>query len=97
MESTGEVGADARLLAGLRASLRSCYNKGLAVDPSMTGTVSFRVEVSADGTPKAATKSNVGLSKDVESCMLHKLERAQFDAAPAHTIDVKIVAKKQTP
>jgi hypothetical protein len=28
--------------------------------------------------------------------MLHKLERLEFDAAPAHTVVVNVVAKKQT-
>jgi len=29
--------------------------------------------------------------------MLHKLGRLELDAAPAHTVEVEVVAKKQTP
>jgi len=94
--ATGGVGHDDRVVAGARAGLRSCYQKGLDNDPSMAGKASFRVEVSATGTAKATTASTAGLSSNVETCMLHKLGRLAFDAAPAHTLTVDVVAKKQT-
>lgn len=94
--STGYLGSDARVVAGARAGLRSCYQKALANDPTMEGKASFRVEVSATGTAKATTTSKAGLPSDVETCMLHKLGRLEFDAAPAHTVVVDVVAKKQT-
>jgi hypothetical protein len=94
--TTGGVGHDDRFIAGVRAGLRTCYQKGLDNDPSMEGKASFRVEVSATGTAKATTASTAGLSSSVETCMLHKLGRLAFDAAPAHTVVVDVVAKKQT-
>jgi hypothetical protein len=94
---TADAGSDVRMLLGARPGLRACYNRGLMGDPSMAGTASFRLEVSATGKPQATTTSNAGLSSDVETCMLHKLGRLELDAAPAHTIEVQVVAKKQTP
>ena len=93
----GDAGSDVRRVYGARARLRACYNRGLIRDPSMAGTASFRREVSATGTAQATTTSNAGRSPDVETCMLHKLGRLELDAAPAHTVEVEVVAKKQTP
>jgi hypothetical protein len=93
VSATGGTRSDNRVLDDRRSMLRACYETGLASEPSMNGTVSFRLEISAAGLAKLTTNGNLGLSKDVESCMRRVLCSAQFDVAAAHEITLSIVGK----
>jgi hypothetical protein len=68
-----------RVVAGLRARFRSCYNKGLAVDPGMAGSVTIVTKVAPNGEVTAADSSaNSGLSADVVTCIQRVVKNAQF-------------------
>jgi hypothetical protein len=68
-----------RVVAGLRARFRSCYNKGLAVDPGMSGSVTIVTKVAPNGEVTAADSSaNTGLSPDVVTCIQRVVKNAQF-------------------
>jgi hypothetical protein len=72
-------GAD-RVIAGLRARFRQCYQTGLNSDPSMSGKVVITAKVGPNGeVSDASVSSNTGLSQGVASCISNVVKRAQFD------------------
>ena len=82
-ESSAEDSAPTceRDIARMRGKFRTCYNKGLAQDPTMEGReVVAATGVLEDGTVGAATiESNTGLSAEVAECM-----RATIAKGPLH-------------
>ena len=77
--------ADAeRTIAAVRPRFRACYDKGLAVDPSMTGSMTVVLAVDADGTVTAAhAEEESGLSSQVRDCIVESARGAHF--APSTT------------
>src|SRR5205085_787413 len=70
-----------RVVASLRPKFRACYNKGLATDPSMSGSVTIVTKVAPNGEVTTADGSAVnGLSPDVVSCIARVVRNANFDA-----------------
>jgi len=88
-----------RVVAGLRAKFRSCYNKGLAQDPGMSGSVTIAAKVAPNGEVTSADNAGGGgLSPDVISCIQRVVKNAQFDAPGGSgstiNIPVKFVQQK---
>jgi TonB family protein len=72
-------GAD-RVIAGLRARFRQCYQTGLNSDPSMSGKVVITAKVGPNGeVADASVSSNSGLSPSVAACIANVVKRASFD------------------
>ena len=70
-----------RVIAGLRARFRSCYQTGLNSDPSMSGKVLISAHVGPNGEVTSAdVASNSGLSPGVASCIAGVVKRATFSA-----------------
>ena len=68
-------------IARLRPGLRSCYNKGLAADPTIAGRIIVRIKVAGDGTIVDVSKfGGTGLPPEVEACMIDRVKKATFDA-----------------
>ena len=68
-----------RVVAGLRPRFRSCYNKGLAQDPGMSGSVTIVTKVAPNGEVTTADASSTnGLSPDVVACIQKVVKNAQF-------------------
>jgi hypothetical protein len=68
-----------RVVAGLRARFRQCYQTGLNSDPSMAGKVVITARVGPNGEVSSADISqNTGLSSGVASCIANVVKRAQF-------------------
>ena len=88
----GSTSVGSETVARLRPGFRSCYNKGLQVDPSMEGNVVLTARFDADGDVVSVTKkSGSGLSTDVEQCLIRRLRHASFaQAAGGGTVDVPI-------
>lgn len=89
-----------RVVAGLRPGFRSCYNKGLASDPTMSGTLTISIRVSPNGDVESVAKiGGSGLSADVENCMINKAKHAAFSApgGTGSTLQVPIKCSPQTP
>ena len=73
-------GAD-RVIAGLRGRFKSCYQQGLATDPSMSGKVVMTTKIGPNGeVASVSPASNSGLSDGVVQCIARALRNAQFDA-----------------
>jgi hypothetical protein len=78
---TGNIPNAAVAVARLRPGFRSCYNKGLASDPAMKGTLVLDVAVAANGDVSGVARvSGAGLSPEVELCLIRKTKNAAFDA-----------------
>ncbi len=88
-----------RVVAGLRPKFRSCYNKGLASDPGMSGSVTITTKVAANGEVTSADPSGgSGLSPEVMACIARVVKNAQFDTVGGSgstiNIPVKFVQQK---
>lgn len=59
-----------------------CYVKALLVTPTLTGTVTVRFEIGADGKVTAATAS--GVDAAVADCVAATVRAIEFPAPPAH-------------
>ncbi len=70
-----------RTIAQLRPSFKSCYQKGLANDPSMAGKLIIQIDVAPNGDVANVTKTGgSGLSPEVEQCIMNKVRAKSFDA-----------------
>lgn len=67
-------------IAKMRPSFRSCYNKGIQIQPDMQGKVVFRVKLAPNGEVTSVDKvSGDGLSEAVEQCSAKVIKRGNFD------------------
>jgi hypothetical protein len=88
-----------RVVAGLRPKFRACYNKGLASDPSMAGSVTITAKIAPNGEVTSADSGGGGgLSPEVQTCIARAVKNAQFDAVGGSgstiNIPVKFVQQK---
>jgi hypothetical protein len=93
--SSAPIANAERVVAGLHAKFRLCYNQGLAQDPSMSGSVTMVAHIAPNGEVSAADATgNSGLSDSVVKCISRALRNAQFDSTPSGTtlqVPVKFV------
>jgi len=85
-------------IARLRPGFRSCYNKGLANDPSMAGKLVLAIKIAPNGDVSSVSKvGGSGLSSDVESCIMRKARNATFDApgGSGSTVQVPVTFVRQ--
>ncbi|MEP7125784.1 MAG: AgmX/PglI C-terminal domain-containing protein [Byssovorax sp.] len=68
------------VVAAMRGGFRACYNRGLADDPTMKGSVRITASVGPNGEVKSASPSVGGgsLSSSVVSCLAARVRSAQF-------------------
>jgi hypothetical protein len=65
----------------MRPGFRSCYNRGLANDPSITGKIVVLIKIDGSGNVVTTTKiGGTGLPPEVEQCILDRAGKATFDA-----------------
>jgi hypothetical protein len=87
-----------RVVAGLRARFRSCYQTGLNSDPTMSGKVVISAKIGPNGEVSSAdVATNTGLSSSVAACIAGVLKRATF-AAPGgsgSTLQVPVTFMQQ--
>ncbi len=92
----GAVSDAERVIAGLRPGFKSCYNKGLANDPSMAGKIILAIKVQPNGDVENVTKAGgSGLSSEVETCIMNKAKHASFTAGGGATIQVPVTFVQQ--
>ncbi len=85
-------------IAKLRPGFRSCYNKGLANDPSMAGKIVLAIKIAPNGDVNDVSKvGGSGLSSDVEQCIIKRARGGTFDApgGGGSTIQVPVTFVKQ--
>lgn len=77
--SGGSVSNASSVVAGMAAGFRRCYNKGLAEDPNMKGSVRITAKIGPNGEVLSASPSGGGgLSGTVVSCVAARVSSAQF-------------------
>jgi hypothetical protein len=79
--SGGTVSNASRVVAGMRAGFRACYQRGLAENPDAAGSIRLTIRVGAGGEVAGVTASQSGsLPASVVSCVQARAQAAQFDA-----------------
>lgn len=87
-----------RVVAGLRARFRKCYQDGLSGDPTMSGKATLAAKVQPNGEVAGVdVVESQGLSTQVTSCMAKALSNAQFTGNGAFaTVRVPVTMVQQT-
>lgn len=69
-----------KTIARLRGAFRACYNRGLATDPMLAGSVNLTIKLAHDGSVSSVSKSGgTGLTLDVETCIQDKIRSTHFE------------------
>ncbi|HEX9297395.1 MAG TPA: AgmX/PglI C-terminal domain-containing protein [Polyangiaceae bacterium] len=75
----GQVSNADRVVAGMRAGFRACYNRGLASNPDLQGSVRITAKIGPNGEVVSATPSGgAGLGDEVVSCVVRRVQSATF-------------------
>jgi hypothetical protein len=78
--SGGTVSNAARVVAGMRAGFRNCYNRALSQNPDVEGRISLSIKVGPGGEVQGVTAAPSGnLPDSVVSCVKARAQAAQFD------------------
>jgi hypothetical protein len=76
----GNVANAARVVAGMRAGFRNCYNKGLQENPDSQGSIRLSIKVGPGGEVSSVTATPSGnLPPSVVACVQARARSAQFD------------------
>jgi hypothetical protein len=77
--SGGTVSNAARVVAGMRAGFRACYNRGLQENPDAQGSIRLTIRVGAGGEVQGVSASPSGnLPASVVGCVQSRASAAQF-------------------
>jgi hypothetical protein len=75
----GSVSNADRVVAGMRAGFRACYNRGLASNPDLQGSVRITAKVGPNGEVLSATPNATGtLGEEVVNCVVRRVQSATF-------------------
>ena len=87
----------AETIQTMAPTFRGCYNRGLASDPTMQGDVKLQFRIEPSGSVSSVTKvGGAGLSSEVESCLIKRLQHASFDP-PGTAKTVNLPLRFRTP
>lgn len=79
--SGGSVSNAARVVAGMRAGFRACYQRGLNENPDAQGNIRLTIKVGPGGEVTGVTATPSGnLPPSVVACVQSRARAAQFDA-----------------
>ena len=78
-EVRGQVSNADRVVAGMRAGFRACYNRGLATNPDLQGSVRITAKIGPNGEVLSATPGPAGsLGDEVVNCVVRRVQAATF-------------------
>jgi Ca-activated chloride channel family protein len=87
----GSIGNAARVVAGMRAGFRNCYQRGLVENPDAEGRVQLAVRVGAGGEVAGVTPTSSGeLPASVLSCVVARVRAAQFDPPEGGSVIINV-------
>jgi hypothetical protein len=70
----------ARVVAGMRAGFRNCYNRALSQNPDVEGRIALSIHVGPGGEVQSVGAAPSGnLPDSVVSCVKARAQAAQFD------------------
>jgi hypothetical protein len=76
----GSVSNAERVVAGMKAGFRACYNRGLASNPDLQGSVKITAKIGPNGEVISATPAGgAGLGDDVVQCLVRRVQSANFN------------------
>jgi hypothetical protein len=76
----GQVSNAERVVAGMKAGFRACYNRGLASNPDLQGSVKITAKIGPNGEVISATPAGGGgLGDEVVSCLVRRVQSANFN------------------
>jgi hypothetical protein len=76
----GQVSNAERVVAGMKAGFRACYNRGLASNPDLQGSVKITAKIGPNGEVVSATPSGgAGLGDEVVQCLVRRVQSANFN------------------
>ncbi|HET7545357.1 MAG TPA: AgmX/PglI C-terminal domain-containing protein [Polyangiaceae bacterium] len=78
--SGGTVSNASRVVAGMRAGFRACYQRALAENPDAAGNITLTIRVGAGGEVTSVGGSSGSLPPSVVACVKARAQAAQFDA-----------------
>jgi hypothetical protein len=77
--SGGTVSNASRVVAGMRAGFRACYNRGLSINPDAQGSIRLTIRVGPGGEVQSVNAVPAGnLPGSVVSCVQARASAAQF-------------------
>jgi TonB family protein len=94
----GNVPNADRTVAGLKASYRRCYQRGLESMPDAEGSVELRVKIGANGeVTSIATQGGSRLGSEIVRCLVQRTEAAHFDppASSSATVVIPVTFAQQ--
>ena len=68
-----------RVVAGMRAGFRACYQRGLNRDGTLQGAVRLTIRIQASGVVETVTATSFGFPDAVVDCLLERAGKAVFD------------------
>lgn len=77
--SGGTVSNASRVVAGMRAGFRACYQRGLAENPDAAGAITLTIRVGPGGEVQSVSGSSGSLPPSVVACVKARAQAAQFD------------------
>jgi len=87
----GIVGNAARVVAGMRAGFRNCYQRGLAESPDAAGSMSLSIRVAEGGEVAGVVPSPSGnLPASVIACVVARAGAAQFDPPQGGSVIITV-------
>jgi hypothetical protein len=98
ISNLGTVPNAERALAGMRAGFRYCYDRGLAVDPSMHGHLKITMKLAPTGEVKEVTLTPANeLSPPVRACVAARAQAGKFEPPKggATALSVPVVFGKE--
>lgn len=81
----GAIANASRVVAGMRAGFRNCYNRELAMNPDAQGTIRLTINVGVGGEVKSVTAALSGALGSVVECVRARARAAQFDVPEGET------------
>ncbi len=93
----GTVSNASRVVAGLRAGFRHCFNRELAVNPDAQGTIRLSIRVGPGGEVQSVSAVPSGNLGSAVECVRSRARSAQFDPPEGGSavIDVPVTFIKQ--
>ena len=89
--SSGSVSDAPRVVDGMRAAFRNCYQRGIDQNPDVHGTVNIVAKIRSDGDVASATaRGGESLGPTVVECVLNRVRVATFDPPEGDAATVRI-------
>jgi len=87
----GSIGNAARVVAGMRAGFRACYQRGLVEDPDAAGSMRLVVRIAEAGEVASVSSSLTGnLPASVVSCVTARVRAAQFEPPEGGSVIINV-------